>query len=73
MVYSHEQEEAAELSPSELRTFKRNKAAWSFFESTPPGYRKVMLHWVCSAKKPETRASRLTKLLEACATGKRLR
>jgi len=73
MVYSHEREVPAELSPSELRAFKRNKGAWSYFENTPPGYRKVMLHWVCSAKKSETRASRLTKLLEACATGKRLR
>ena len=73
MVYSHEQEETAELSPAELRAFKRNKVAWSFFDSTPPGYRKVVLHWICSAKKPETRAARLTKLLEASAAGQRLR
>ena len=72
-VYSHERAEAAELSPSELSVFKRNKAAWHFFDSTPPGYRKVVLHWVCSAKKPETRATRLTKLLESSAAGQRLR
>ena len=72
-VYSHEREEAAELSPSELRVFKRNKGAWDFFYCTPPGYRKVALHWICSAKKPETRAARLTKLLEASTAGQRLR
>jgi len=73
MVYSHEQENTAELSPIELRAFKRNKAAWYFFDSTPPGYRKVMLHWVCSAKKPETQAARLARLIEASAAGLRLR
>lgn len=72
-VYSHEQAEAAEFSPADLRTFKRHKAAWTFFLGTPPGYRKVMQHWVNGAKKPETRAARLDKLLEACAAGQRLR
>ena len=73
VVYAYEQEETAELSSAELRAFKRNKAAWRFFESTPPGYKKVLLHWVSSAKKPETRAARLAKLLEASAAGQRLR
>ena len=72
-VYSHEQEKTAELAPAELRAFKKDKVAWEFFEKTPPGYKKVMLHWVGSAKKPETRAARFTKLLEACAAGLRLR
>lgn len=71
-VYCHEREQDAELSAAELRGFKRNKAAWAFFESTPPSYRKVMLHWITSARKPETRAGRLRKLLEACAAGQRL-
>ncbi|MES2944318.1 MAG: YdeI/OmpD-associated family protein [Pseudomonadota bacterium] len=71
-VYSHEQTTVAELSVDELQTFRQNKAAWSFFESTPPGYRKVMLHWLASAKKPGTRAARYTKLLQASADGQRL-
>ncbi len=73
VVYAHEQEKTAELSSAELRVFRRNKVAWSFFGSTPPGYKKVVLHWVSSAKKPETRAARLNKLLEASAAGQRLR
>ena len=73
MVYAYEQDQAAELFPAELRTFKLNKLAWRFFEGTPPGYKNVMLHWVNSAMKPETRAARLGKLLESSAAGQRLR
>ena len=73
VVYSYEQPQMAELTPAELRTFRREKAAWKFFEATPPGYRKVVLHWVTSARKPETRAARLVQLVQACAAGERLR
>ena len=73
VVYAYEQPQTAELTPAELRTFRREKAAWKFFEATPPGYRKVVLHWVTSARKPETRAARLVQLVQACAAGERLR
>lgn len=73
VVYAYEQEAASELSVAELRAFKRDKAAWTFFASTPPSYRKVVLHWICSARKPETRAARLSKLLGASAVGQRLK
>ena len=72
-IYAYERTAPAELSASELRAFKRHQAAWKFFESTPPGYRKVILHWVTSAKRPETRASRLAKLTDACKAGERIR
>lgn len=72
-VYSYEQEAGAGLSPQELEAFQRDKAAWTFFEATPPGYRKVLVHWVCTAKRAQTRASRFATLLQACAAGKRLR
>jgi uncharacterized protein YdeI (YjbR/CyaY-like superfamily) len=71
-VYSHERETPAELEPADLARFKRHKAAWTYFEACPPGYRKRMLHVVTSAKKPETRAARLERLIEACAEGRRL-
>jgi uncharacterized protein YdeI (YjbR/CyaY-like superfamily) len=73
VVYAYEQEATAELSPAELREFKRNKPAWRFFDTTPPSYKKVVLHWVTTAKRAETRSSRLAKLIEACAVGQRLR
>lgn len=71
-VYSHERATPAELSPEDLARFQRHQAAWAFFEACPPGYRKRMLHVVTSAKKPETQAARLGRLIAACAEGRRL-
>ncbi len=72
-IYSHEQADAAQLPAPMLRGFQRNKTAWRFFnESTPPSYRKQMLHWVTSAKRPETRAARFAQLLAACAAQERI-
>ena len=73
VVYAYEQDAIAELSPPELKQFQRDKAAWKFFEATPPSYRKVILHWITSARKSETRASRFEKLVDACRNGIRLR
>lgn len=72
-VYAFEQAHTAELAPQELAEFQRDAAAWAFFLATPPSYKKRMLHWVTSAKKAETRASRFASLLQACAAGQRLR
>jgi uncharacterized protein YdeI (YjbR/CyaY-like superfamily) len=71
-VYSHERTTPAELAPEDLARFRREQAAWAYFEACPPGYRKRMLHVVTSAKKAETRAARLDRLIEACAEGRRL-
>lgn len=73
VVYAYEQMSSATLSAEEVGEFKRSEAAWKFFEATPPSYRKVILHWITTAKRVETRASRLRKLIDACATGTRLR
>jgi uncharacterized protein YdeI (YjbR/CyaY-like superfamily) len=54
------------------RRFKANPAAWAFFESQPPGYRRTCIWWVVSARKPETRESRLSQLIEYSGRGKRL-
>lgn len=70
-IYAFEQE-TAELSAADIRTFKRNKAAWKFFEAQPPGYRHQMIWRITSAKREETRARRLLKLIEASAVGTRL-
>ena len=67
MVYAYEQEDTAELLPQEVLEFRRTAAAWEFFQAAPPGYKKVVLHWVTSAKKVETRAAGLASLLRAGA------
>jgi uncharacterized protein YdeI (YjbR/CyaY-like superfamily) len=72
-IYAYEQGRTAELQPEEWQAFRQDKQAWAFFEGTPPSYRKVLLHWVTTAKRPETRASRLARLIEACHAGVRLR
>ncbi|MBV7431404.1 MULTISPECIES: YdeI family protein [unclassified Acidovorax] len=71
-IYSHEQAAVAELPAAQLREFKRHKKAWQFFEAAPAGYRKSMLHWVTSAKRPETRAARFAQLLAASVAGERI-
>jgi len=71
-VYSYEQSGTVELSPSELRAFRANKAAWRYFEAVAPSYRKVMVFWVVSAKQQATRARRLVQFIEACAEGRKL-
>ena len=50
-----------------------NKKAWAFWENTlAPGYRRITTHYVMSAKRPETRASRLQHAIERCAKGLRI-
>jgi uncharacterized protein YdeI (YjbR/CyaY-like superfamily) len=60
------------LAPAEIRQFKQNKPAWAFWESQPPGYRKTATHWVVSAKRPETRATRLGVLIDDSGAGQRI-
>ena len=71
-VYSYEQAGALKLSPQELRAFKKNEAAWRYFEGVAPSYRKVMVFWVVSLKQQATRARRLAQFIEACAKGRKL-
>ncbi len=66
-VYAYEQIEHAKLESSELQQFKKNKTAWAFFNACPPSYQKVVLHWITDSKKPETRFTRLSKLIDAPA------
>ena len=70
-VYSYENTLKA-LNPEEEAVFRSNARAWADWEKRPPGYRKVALHWIVSAKKPETRARRLAKLIEDSAAGRKL-
>ena len=70
-TYSFEQANPA-LSRAEAATFRKNHAAWSFWQAQPPGYRKTATWWVVSAKRDETRERRLATLIEHSASGERL-
>ncbi|MBL8513483.1 MAG: YdeI/OmpD-associated family protein [Betaproteobacteria bacterium] len=72
-IYSFEQQGELHLAPEAEIRFKRNRPAWAFFQTTPPSYRKVAIHWVNSAKRDVTRERRLQRLIEACAASVRLR
>lgn len=69
--YSYESERR-ELAPDEERQFKANPAAWANWEKWPPGYRRRVLQWVTSAKRPTTRARRLAILIEDSAAGRKV-
>jgi uncharacterized protein YdeI (YjbR/CyaY-like superfamily) len=70
--YSYERKAEAELSPAEVKALRANKVAWAFHGKVAPGYRKACVHWVASARRPETRARRFARYLAACAAGVRL-
>jgi uncharacterized protein YdeI (YjbR/CyaY-like superfamily) len=72
-IYSYEQRKNATLDPEQERELRSNEAAYEFFRSQPPGYRRTATHWVVSAKREETRRKRLATLIEDSANGRRLR
>lgn len=69
-VYGYEQP-AGELAAAYERKFRARKRAWAHWESLPPSHRRRAAHWVMSAKKEETRRSRLDRLIASCAAGER--
>ena len=69
-VYSYENRHSAVFDADAEREFRRNKAAWKFFERCPPWYRRTATWRVISAKRPETRAKRLAELI-ACSAEER--
>lgn len=70
-IYSHEKVPST-LSKEYEQQFKKNKLAWNFFNTQPPSYKKVMIHWIMNAKQEKTRLSRLVKTIEISGLGKRM-
>ena len=70
-VYSFEQRRP-ELAPAYLKTIRANKAAWAHFQAQAPSYRRLMAHWIMSAKKEETRRKRLDLLIECASRGRKI-
>jgi uncharacterized protein YdeI (YjbR/CyaY-like superfamily) len=68
-IYSYEQRKSAKLEPDQERRLRAHERANAYFESQPPSYRRAAIHWVTSAKKPETREGRLAQLIECSAAG----
>jgi uncharacterized protein YdeI (YjbR/CyaY-like superfamily) len=70
-VYAYENAQK-ELTPAETGQFRADAAAWADWEKRPAGYRRLVLHWIASAKKPETRARRLATLIADSAAGRKI-
>ena len=70
-VYSYERA-TAQLTPAYEKKFRANKKAWRYFSDQPPGYKRLITHWVTSAKQEETRQRRLTTLIAESAKGRRV-
>jgi uncharacterized protein YdeI (YjbR/CyaY-like superfamily) len=71
-IYAYEQRATAKLTAAETRIFKTDAAAWAHFSKVAPWYRHRVLYWITSSRKPETRKSRLSRVIAASAAGKKL-
>jgi uncharacterized protein YdeI (YjbR/CyaY-like superfamily) len=71
-VYSFERDAPAELDAAGEARFRAEPSAWEWFSGQAPSYRRAALHWVTSAKRPETRERRLTQLIADSARGQRI-
>jgi uncharacterized protein YdeI (YjbR/CyaY-like superfamily) len=69
--YSYEREHMT-LDPQLLRALRADKKACAFFDAQPPGYRKIVIFLVMSAKREETRARRLAHVIEQSRAGVRI-
>lgn len=63
--------EALEVPPDLTKAFRGQAKARKTFEGFPPGARKQILYWINEAKRPETRAKRISAAVEAAARGER--
>lgn len=54
------------------RIFRANNKVWSHWQTQPPGYQRLCIHWVTSAKQEETRQRRLAQLITVAAQSRRL-
>jgi uncharacterized protein YdeI (YjbR/CyaY-like superfamily) len=72
-IYSYEQRDLASLSVDEQDELDGDEAAREFWHRQPAGYRKTVTWWIVSARRPETRARRLARLIAESAAGRRIR
>jgi uncharacterized protein YdeI (YjbR/CyaY-like superfamily) len=71
-TYSYEQPADAVLEPAQEERLKADPRAWEWFCTQPPSYRRAAVHWVTSAKRPDTRERRLVQLIKDSAAGQRV-
>jgi uncharacterized protein YdeI (YjbR/CyaY-like superfamily) len=70
-IYAFEQE-PAQLSPEFAEQLRAHASAAAHFDAQPASYRQVVIHWIMSAKREETRLRRLAALIDASGRAERL-
>ncbi len=65
--------EALEVPPDLEQAFAQDEAVRAGFVGYPKSVRKQLLGWLSSAKRAETRATRLARIVAMCRTGERPR
>lgn len=61
---------AQHLPTNMLDRLGADEAAWAFWQSRPPSFRRQATQWILSAKRPETSERRFVNLLEELAAGR---
>ena len=67
-LYSHERK-TVEMPAQADAALRRNKKAWAFFSTQAPIYQRAAAWWIVSAKRAETKASRLAQLIHDSEQG----
>ena len=70
-IYSFEQRPRQFPAALEAR-FRAVPAGWAHFTSQPPGYQRLAIWFVVSAKREETQLRRLQQVIDASASGMRV-
>lgn len=70
---SKSEERLPQFTRQELKKFKSQKKAWTFFSGQTKSYQKYTTQWVVSAKRDETRKKRLSELIEDSSNESKLK
>lgn len=70
-IYAYENRSLG-LDEARQAEFRSHKRAWNFFETQAPWYRRTAAYWVMSAKREDTKDSRLKTLIAHSQKGERL-
>lgn len=62
----------ADLPPEYESVLRADAEAWAYWERTPPSYKRMVAHWVTSAKQEATRLRRIDRVVALSRVGKRL-
>jgi uncharacterized protein YdeI (YjbR/CyaY-like superfamily) len=71
VVYAYEQGKTAKFEPAQEKQLRASKKAWAFFQAQPPWWQRRSIWRVISAKREDTKQSRLAALIAATEEGRR--